>query len=456
MAKITRILVAVAIVYLHLATVNAQNRDMREKLRLSADVSRFRGGDDENVHIEVAYAIPEGGLTYRADSAGFSGTADISLVVLRGDSVVLADRWLVPHSIPDTAGLRPGLNLVGEYKLQIGEGDYQFKLIGRDRNDPLRRDSLSFRVPVRKFTVEKPVLSDVSLASTIRPGTKGGLFYKNTLDVIPNVGGVFSEETKCFYYAEAYNLLATSDTGDFNIRSVVYDAVGKEILSRERSRKRVAESSVIVDQFPVKSLRTGTYTLMLTLMDSKKAPLSTTGRKFFVFNATLGLDSALVTSARGLPMPEYMAMDESELDREFRWCMYTARDDEKKQFAELKGAESKRTFLSDFWRRRLPGEREEYLSRVAHANANFTVMARDGYRSDRGRVVITYGQPDDKERHPNETDSRPYEIWSYHNIQGGVIFVFVQRNQAGDYDLVHSTHRNELHDENWDRAGITR
>ena len=122
----------------------------------------------------------------------------------------------------------------------------------------------------------------------------------------------------------------------------------------------------------------------------------------------------------------------------------------------MKGVDPKRTFLTDFWRRRQPGEREEYMSRVAYANANYTVMMREGYRSDRGRVTITYGRPDDIERHPNETDMRPYEIWSFHNIQGGVIFVFVQRNQAGDYELVHSTHRNELHDENWDRVGITR
>jgi len=112
--------------------------------------------------------------------------------------------------------------------------------------------------------------------------------------------------------------------------------------------------------------------------------------------------------------------------------------------------------MSDFWRHREPGLREEYLARVSYANANFRQMTREGYRSDRGRVHIIYGIPDDIERHPNETETRPYEIWNYNNIQGGVYFVFVQKNTAGDYELVHSTHRNELHDENWNRAGITR
>lgn len=92
-----------------------------------------------------------------------------------------------------------------------------------------------------------------------------------------------------------------------------------------------------------------------------------------------------------------------------------------------------------------------YLARVAHANATYSNLGREGYRTDRGRVFIQYGAPDDYERHPNESDMKPYEIWSYNDIQGGVIFAFVQRNQGGDYELVHSNHRNELHDENWQR-----
>jgi GWxTD domain-containing protein len=456
MSRAGLVLTVIAGVCLLVSSSISQNHPSRESLRLMADLARYRGSDDENTMVEISYALPETGITYRADTSGFSGTADIALVVTKGDSSVFADRWLVPHSVRDTASLQQSMNLVGIYKLQLREGDYQFKFVTRDRNDPLRRDSLAIRLPVRRMVTTKSILSDVSLASVIRQGAKGGIFYKNTLDVVPNVGGVYPEDAKCFYYAEAYNLLTLPDTGDIYIRSVVFDAVGKELISRERPRKKVSESTVIIDQFPVKSLRTGTYTLVLTLLDQQKTPLSTCGRKFFVYNQTLGVDSGLIASAKNVPMPEYMSMDEAELDREFRWCKYVVSDAETKQFEELKGVEAKRSFLTDFWRRRQPGEREEYMSRVAHANANFTVMAREGYRGDRGRVTIMYGFPDDIERHPNETDMRPYEIWSYHNIQGGVIFVFVQRNQAGDYELVHSTHRNELQDANWDRVGITR
>ena len=328
MSRVILALAVVGLLCLEAAPASSTDRGGRENLRLSADITRFRGSDDESVLIEIAYSLPESGLSYRPDSAGFTGTADVSLIVIKGDSSVFADRWLVPHSVLDTVASSQTMNLVGVYKLQLGEGEYQFKFITRDRNDPLRRDSLSMRVPVRKVALGKPLLSDLSLASTIRQGTKGSIFYKNTLDVVPNVGGMYSEDAKCFYYAEAYNLFSIADTGDFLIRTAVYDAVGKEIISRERPRKRVAESSVIVDQFPVKSLRTGTYGLLLTLLDQRKTNLATSGRKFFVYNPTLGVDSTLMTSARGVPMAEYMAMDESELDREFRWSRYATTEAE--------------------------------------------------------------------------------------------------------------------------------
>jgi len=117
--------------------------------------------------------------------------------------------------------------------------------------------------------------------------------------------------------------------------------------------------------------------------------------------------------------------------------------------------DAKRKFLRDFWAKRPAGSRDLYLKRVANANTAFAEMGREGYNTDRGRVQIMYGVPDDIDRHPNESGTRPYEVWSYNNIQGGVVFVLVERQNSGGYDLVHSTHRNELHDENWGRYAQT-
>ena len=438
------------------APASAQTLPPREPFRLNLDCARFRGGDDSVSHVEVYYSFPRRALSFRADSVGFSGAGDITLLIKKADSLVFGDRWLVPHILRDTSVSSQGMSLVGNYSVQLPGGDYILKMIARDRLNAAHADSVSLRLPIRPYRTDKVMVSDIEFAGNIRQGTKGGPFYKNTLDVVPNVGGLFHENQKCFFYAEVYNLLVDGDNSDVVIRSAVYDAVGKEMMSRERSRKRVGESTVIVDNFGVDKMRSGTYTLALGIMDSSRKALASVGKKFFIYNPTLGIDSSLLASATSLPMQEYMSMEEPELDREFKWAKYEASDAERAQFSQIKGLEPKRKFLSDFWRHRQPGHRDEYLSRVTYANNSYQVLGREGYRTDRGRVYIVYGPPDDVERHPNETETRPYEIWQYNNIQGGVIFVFVLRNAGGDHELVHSTHRNEIRDDNWDRVGITR
>ena len=417
--------------------------------RLSVDVSRFRGGEDSLVSVELAYSFARQSLTYRADSSGYSGGADITMFIRKADSLVYADRWIVPYVLQDTSAITGGLSLVGNYKMHLPSGEYIFKVLGRDRQETQRMDSVLLRVPIQPFTTGKPVLSDVQFASIVRQGTEGSPFFKNTLEVIPNVGGLYSDDQECYLYAEAYNLLATADTGKYNVRVNVFDAVGRELTSRDRSRRRIAESTVLVDHFGVSNLRTGTYTVVLSLVDSANTVFASAGRKFFVLNRNLGVDSTMLTATTGLPLPEYSSMDETELDREFQWARWDASGSDRDQYELLKGIDAKKRFLTDFWRRRGPGYREEYLARVAYSNANFRALNREGYRSDRGRVHIIYGVPDEIERHPNETDTRPYEIWYFHSIQGGVQFVFVQKSVGGDYELVHSTHRNELHNESW-------
>ena len=445
--------VPVAVLLLFIGTAPGLSQTVLpvEPFRLTVDLSRFRGADDNHVHVELYFAFPRRSLTFRSDTAGFVGAGDLTFTAMKGDSLVYADRWLVPHVLRDTASVVPGLTLVGNAMAQLEPGDYVFKLLGRDRNNASRADSVTLKVPIRPIVIDRPVFSDIEFASIIRQGTKGGAFYKNTLDVVPNVGGIFLENQNCFFYAEAYNLARETERNDYYLRTNVHDAVGKEIMSREKPKRHLSESSVIVDNFPASTLRTGTYTLVLSLLDTSKKVLTSSARKFYVYNKTLGVDSSLLASASGLPLAEYMSMDSVELDREFKWSKWEALDQEKSQYGQLRGSEAKRKFLTDFWRRRPPGHREDYLARVAYANNNFNMMQREGYRTDRGRVHIVYGVPEDIERHPNETDMKPYEIWYYTNIQGGVQFVFVQRNAGGDFELVHSTHRNELHDENWQR-----
>ena len=420
-----------------------------EALRLYVDFARFRG-DEKNMFVEVYYSVPQSSITYKSAEGGFKGGIVITLVVLKRDSMVYGDKWAVPHTIKDSNAVRSGMNLVGLTNVGVPEGEYVLKMLGQDENNPSRKDSVSLRLPVRMVGEDVMAISDLELASSIKQqGSKTSPFYKNTLEVVPAPEGLFGEDQRCFLYAEAYNLLAGGGHSEYFVKTVVLDAVGRELVSRELAKKRTAESSVIVDNVTIDQLKSGTYSLVVGLLDSSKKVICSTGKKFFVFNKKLGVDSSLVAGSRSGSLGEYAGVSEADLDREFDWARYEANDAEKTQFKGLHTSDAKRKFLADFWQRRPLGFKEEYLKRVAYANSKFGIMGRRGFLTDRGRVYIVYGPPDDNDRHPNESELRPYEVWTYNDIQGGVIFAFVQRSSTGDYELVHSTHRNELHDDNW-------
>ena len=91
-----------------------------------------------------------------------------------------------------------------------------------------------------------------------------------------------------------------------------------------------------------------------------------------------------------------------------------------------------------------------YFKRVNEANQRFEESFKEGWKSDRGRIFVLYGKPDDIERYPFETSTKSYEIWKYDAVEGGGECDFVElQPMTGVYWLVNSTFRGELQNQNW-------
>jgi len=98
--------------------------------------------------------------------------------------------------------------------------------------------------------------------------------------------------------------------------------------------------------------------------------------------------------------------------------------------------------IQAFWKQRDPSPgttqnelREEYYSRVRYANRNFSGHGRPGYLTDFGRIYITYGKPEEIERHPFDIDAYPREIWYYYRYHRE--FLFVDKTGFGHYELAY-------------------
>ena len=152
---------------------------------------------------------------------------------------------------------------------------------------------------------------------------------------------------------------------------------------------------------------------------------------------------------------KYQQMDSVALDKYFSQLKYLVTKGEEKVYQELQ-FEGKKNFIISFWSERDPNtatpinEREiQYNELLKVANERYSSTFREGWESDRGRILLLYGLPDTKDIVPASIDTKAHEIWYYYNIEGGVEFVFVDKRRNGDFELVHSTKRGEISDPNW-------
>ena len=128
-----------------------------------------------------------------------------------------------------------------------------------------------------------------------------------------------------------------------------------------------------------------------------------------------------------------------------------------KAFKKLQTDEERERFIEEFWRRRDPDPdtdenefKEEYYERVAYANEHFA-SGIPGWKTDRGRIWIMYGKPDERETHPmggaydrpseeggGSTSTYPFENWFYRYLAGvgsGVEIEFVDPTGSGEYRI---------------------
>jgi len=145
------------------------------------------------------------------------------------------------------------------------------------------------------------------------------------------------------------------------------------------------------------------------------------------------------------------------LDEDVRWIIT---DEERKTFQALKTDDEREQFIEQFWLRRDPDPdtdvneyREEYYQRIAYANENFS-SGIPGWKTDRGRIYIMFGKPDEKESHPSggsydrptwegggTTSTYPFEIWWYRYLEGvgsDVEIEFVDPTGSGEYRIARS------------------
>jgi len=176
-------------------------------------------------------------------------------------------------------------------------------------------------------------------------------------------------------------------------------------------------------------------------------------------------DQARETVAKPLSEKERKRREEKlrkELEGPYRkWLnedvLYIITDEERTAFRRMSTDEEREQFIEQFWLRRDPTPdtqenefKEEHYRRIAYANERYA-SGIPGWKTDRGRIYITFGPPDENESHPSggtyerpfeegggTTSTYPFEKWRYRWIEGigsDIIIEFVDPTMTGEYRM---------------------
>jgi GWxTD domain-containing protein len=430
--------------------------------KLDFDFAQFRYDSTSN-YVEIYYSFNQADLTLINEDGNFIVKAlmHIQIQNIETDELIVNKDWTLKQNVAAEKNNEKNQSLLGVLGFNIKSGTYRLSISVEDEVDKNIRREYTENVSIIPFYRDNFVISDIELATRIinENSNEQSIFYKNTLEVFPNPSIIYTNNSPIlFYYTELYGLNIKETGSKLELNREVFNSHNEKIFEKKKLISRNMESVVDVGFVNLKKYPTGSYTLNLKLTDLISNKIASTSKKFYLINPGI-IDSGNTNRiAGGFMSSEFGVYLEEECDDLFFKSRILALPNELKEYDRLSTLDSKRSFLYTFWKKRdtIPETetnefKKMYLERIEIVNEKFRTIANVGYKTDRGRVYLKLGKPDEVDRYPYETETKPYEIWSYNQIEGGVMFVFADLTGYNYYELLHSTKRGELQDPNWQR-----
>ncbi|CAN5585000.1 hypothetical protein BH10BAC5_BH10BAC5_06420 [soil metagenome] len=450
MHRISKLLILLAIILIIPAAVSA-------KIYLfSMDYAQFRGSNGKT-KLEIYSSFLQKSIKYTYKSGKFTGKAllQISFYDVSKGSTIFNQTYSIPVELSDTSSVKLNENMIVKLDYLLLPGTYKIQGIGSDGDNSNLTDTISYDVTIDSFESTHAQISDIQFATSISNSKDtSSLFYKNTLEVLPNPNNLFGNKLKdIFYYIELYDLNSLNLGENINVDISILDANQKQKYKTNKILKKGSDSRVDIGKFAIDSFPSGSYILQYSVV-SGGVPAATANKKFYIYNS--GINSTVYNddNTNDFLKSEFGSMTSENADMEFEKLLYIITPAEKDYYKKLSTVEDKRKFLYTFWKARnnnsISNVRLNFFKRLNEANNQFSESFKDGWKSDRGRIYVLYGKPDNVDRFPFESSSHAYEIWHYDNLEGGAEVDFVERESStGIYTIVNSTLKNEVKFPEW-------
>jgi GWxTD domain-containing protein len=414
MKKLIKIIFCLFLVTAVFAQPEADNKKnmFTSKAKFFEDHLNFASVETGKTRLDVFIQVPYLEIQFVKAPSGFESKYNLTASVFDEDreNLLVEKSWSEKITVKefDQTLSKSNYNLsLRSFNLEPGK--YLLRTTFEDY-DSRKEYAVENLISVRKMETEFAI-SDVMLIAkqTVSEGSS---------KIIPNVSrNVSSKKDGIPFFFEVYSSLPRDIKIEYAILENGKDKVYKEEISKQIDSGRTQIFHNIKDV----DLGLGNYLLIVDVKDSKNE-LNISAAKNFV-SRWMGVPSSI-----------------KDLDKAIAQMVYIATSSELDEIKDAKSKEEKIQKYLDYWKKKDPDPAsednpvfDEYYRRVAFANENFSHYI-EGWRTDRGMVLIILGSPNNIDRHPFEYDSKPYEVWEYYELNKS--FVFLDETGFGDYRLI--------------------
>ena len=484
------------VLLLFLAISDSEAQNLRAEFALAEFYS-----PPEGPYLETYLKLKGNSLSVVETESGNYSEVLITYHISKGVWVPFKDTYKIKS--PLSSGDDAPMDFIDQRRIPLKVGTYDMEITITDANDSLaepakiqqqlvieKQKQLNLDSLVTTNSASSPVngnqkmvyrssfsISDVQLVDSYSKTTESNILSKIGYDLIPFTSNFYPESTKeLSFYAEVYclNQKSVSSEQDFLINMFIENADDGKLMKglRKFVKRECAEVSPILQTFPITTLPTGNYNLVVEVRDRNNKLMN---RRFMFFQRVNSNAPALVNSDSdyyvqsdtpkefyGTFVTKYQNVDDL---KEYLRCLHPISTQE--EIAQVNNRMNFQDrnmmwkFMYNFWKQRDPDNPEaawlKYWKQVEKVNANYSNNLRKGYDTDRGRVYLQYGAPNTISPNLFEPNTYPYEIWHYyvlkdhlHADQSNSKFVFANTEQGDkEYKLIHSDARNEITNVRW-------
>ena len=382
------------------------------------DIVIMRSDSASLSHLDVFMKIPNSSVQFIKDDDNFKASYEITLQ-LKGDKDGKSTNFgkeedIFADNITETNS--DAMFNLDKMVADIAPGKYEAELVLKDVETRKQRKE-KFDLVVREFPVDSLAVSDLLFVKDFQRAESG------KLAIVPRVSDEQYEHSRLQTYFEVYNIPAADS---FDITFELLDSDGKVVhegLVHEQSQDK-ERSRHIVSLLEQNILAHGFYSARVKVKYNDDSAVSESGFNWLI---------------AGLPK------EFANLDAAIDVLKYLASGPE---FSDLKKSEDKHAEFLRFWKAHDPTPetpenelRDEYYSRVLYANEAYGAFKTDGWRTDRGWVLIMLGAPDNITRDPYNQNAyitagrtvKAIEAWTYYRFNRQL--VFLDENGFGEYRL---------------------